>query len=224
MSSPNFKLSPEELNKMIRQELKNYHQIEEPPAAELLKLHVVRNQLETQSQPNAPFAKRLALNTVLHKAIEDTYKENKDYATLLRKRFLDRETIPDVSEFFHISQATVSRWTDKAFEVYCNKFQALEDEAKESWFNRLESRLPSQPYSRLVGVDQLRNRVLTKLTDPNGPGVVALFGIGGIGKSSLADYAARAALRSGHFQNVSWILFRPEQSDWLLVDAKIKQQ
>ena len=105
MSSSHIDLSTEALQKIIRQELKNYHHIDEPPADELLKLHVIRNQLETQSQPNAPFAKRLAVNTVLHQAIENTYKENKDYATLLRKRFLDRETIPDVSEHFHISQA-----------------------------------------------------------------------------------------------------------------------
>ncbi|MFK7800934.1 MAG: NB-ARC domain-containing protein [Anaerolineae bacterium] len=212
------------LLQVIRQELKNYHVFDEEPGAEVNSFRVLKNQLETQSQPNAPFAKRLAFNTVLHQVLDETSKENKDLATLLKKRFLDKETIPEVSEHFHISQATVSRWTDRAIEIATAKFNEIEQEANESWYNRLTARLPARNYDRLVGVDTLRDRLVTKIVDPEGPGIIALSGIGGIGKSSLADYVVRKALRSGLFHEVAWIGFRPEHEKWLLVKGQTQEQ
>ena len=224
MPTSNPNLSSSKILRVIRQELKNYHLFSEEPHQNVLELRAIKNQLETQSQPNASFAKRLALNTILHQALDKAYKESKDHATLLRKRFLDKETIPEVSDHFHISQATVSRWTDRALEIVAAKFIEIEKEANETWYNRLTARLPARHYDRLVGVDRLRDQLTDKIVNPDGPGIIALSGIGGIGKSSLADYVVRKALRSGLFQNVAWVAFRPEHEEWLLVKGAAKEQ
>lgn len=222
MRTQSFNLASEELLQVIRQELKNYHLYDEEPHPSIMSFRAIKSQLETQSQPNALFAKRLALNTVLHQTLDETHKESKDSATLLRKRFLEKETIPAVSEFFHISQATVSRWTDRAVDIATAKFIQIEEEANESWYNRLTAHLPSQRYDRMVGVDGLRDRLVTRLVDPKGPGVIALSGIGGIGKSSMADFVIRKALRSGNFQQVAWVEFRPEQIELFLTNNDVK--
>lgn len=217
-------LSTDDFLQLIRVELKNYHLFNEEPHPKIMKLRAIKNQLETQSQPNASFAKRLALNTILHQALDETYKESKDHATLLRKRFLDKETIPAAADYFHISQATVSRWTDRAMEIVVAKFLDIEKGANETWYNRLTARLPARRYDRLVGVDHLRDQLVEKIVDPNGPGVIVLSGIGGIGKSSLADYVVRKALRSGRFHKVAWVAPQSEHGEWLLVPGSIQEQ
>lgn len=224
MQIPLSGVSEKELIDLIRKELKNYHLADELPHPAMANCRAVTDQLQTQSQPNAPFAKRLALNLVLERALSETHKENKELATLLRKRYQDKETIPDVAEFFHMSQATVSRRTDDAFLKLAEKFLWIENMAWESWFNRLESRLPAKQYSRLVGIEKLEQRITEKILDPEGPGVIALVGIGGIGKSSLSDYVTRQLIRSGLFSNVGWVTFRPDEDDFLLDNNQVKAQ
>ena len=100
----------------------------------------------------------------------------------------------------------------------------IETDANESWYNRLTARLPARHYDRLGGVNKLRDQLADKIINPEGPSIIALSGIGGIGKSSLADYVVRKALRSGLFQKVAWIAFRPEHEEWLLVKGSAKEQ
>ena len=224
MQIPLSGTSDQELSNLIRKELKNYHLADELPHETLSNCRSVIDQLETQSQPNASFAKRLALNIVLEKALAETHKENKELAILLRKRYQDRETIPDVAAHFHMSQATVSRRTDNALDALAGNFRKIEGLAWESWFNRLESRLPAKLYTYLVGVKKIEDRVIEKLSDLDGPGVVALAGIGGIGKSSLADQITRKLIRTGRFSNVGWVTFRPDNEGYLLEPNLIKAQ
>ncbi|MFT7585818.1 MAG: hypothetical protein ACI9EW_002246 [Cellvibrionaceae bacterium] len=224
MSNQISNLINDDLLQIVRQELKNYHLFDEEPDQRLTSFRAIKNQLETQSQPNAPFANRLALNTILHQAINELSKESKNFAILLRKRFFDKDTIPEVSEYFHISMATASRWTDRAIETVASKLIEIENQSNESWYNRLVSRLPARKYDRLVGVDMLRDRLAAKIVDPNGPGIIALSGIGGIGKSSLADYIVRKTLRLGFFHKVAWVEFRPGHDEWLFGDDEVKKQ
>ncbi len=224
MNIPLSHTSDKDLVGLLRKELKNYHLADELPDSTLSQCRSVNDQLETQSQPNASFAKRLALNIVIQRALDETYKENKELADLLRKRYQDRETIPDVAEAFHMSQATVSRRTDNALEALAVHFRKIEEQAWESWFNRLESHLPAKRYTSLVGVEKLEAHVIDRVTADEGPGVVALVGIGGIGKSSLADLVTRKLIRAGTFGNVGWVTFRPNADGFLIAANQAKAQ
>lgn len=64
--------------------------------------------------------------------------------------------------------------------------------------------LPYQPYEYLIGRDEWVERILVALREANSPPIIALTGIGGIGKTALAYEATRRVVTDGLFNDVLW--------------------
>jgi hypothetical protein len=64
--------------------------------------------------------------------------------------------------------------------------------------------LPSKAYRRLLGRDILIAEALSALRDPTGKRIVAIDGMGGIGKTALARELATIALEHNLFDQVVW--------------------
>ncbi len=67
-----------------------------------------------------------------------------------------------------------------------------------------EALLPAPSYSHLFGVESLIQEVVEKLKTPH-PRFVVLTGIGGIGKTAVADAVARRAIHHNLFAHVIWL-------------------
>lgn len=65
--------------------------------------------------------------------------------------------------------------------------------------------LPVAPYSRMFGFRALQTEIAEQLLHPGEPLVVALSGIGGIGKTSLADAVARLVAPALAFERIIWV-------------------
>lgn len=70
--------------------------------------------------------------------------------------------------------------------------------------------LPTEGMQPLVGIKPLLNQVIAWLSDKQGPAFISLEGIGGIGKTSLAQASALTLQSSGLFEDVLWISARNE--------------
>lgn len=70
--------------------------------------------------------------------------------------------------------------------------------------------LPSRSYSNLYGVGDTIDLIYSRLADDSGAWTVCLEGVGGIGKTTVADVVARRALASGMFSRLAWESFRNE--------------
>lgn len=64
--------------------------------------------------------------------------------------------------------------------------------------------LPPKPYEQLIGRDEWVNRALNILRDPNAPPIVAITGIGGIGKTALAYEVAQRVVEDGLLKDALW--------------------
>lgn len=210
MPQPLKEIETNHLKQLLRKELRQYLSFDEPIDETLGEFRVLRDQLEVQSQPKALFARRLALNTIFKEIVDEIYKEEKELALILRRRFFEKGTIRQVASEFHLGDATVSRRQEEGLERVTAMFQAAEEEAREAWFHRQEVYLPAQPYTKLFGVDPLITSLVKMVEDPKGPPIITLFGIGGIGKSSLADATLRQGLRSGLYNRVAWLYFEQD--------------
>jgi hypothetical protein len=65
----------------------------------------------------------------------------------------------------------------------------------------------------LFGVDNVLSKLAALLLSPEPPWVVTLTGIGGIGKSSLANAAARQVIRHFQYDRIIWLSLDPQPVD-----------
>lgn len=68
-----------------------------------------------------------------------------------------------------------------------------------------EADLPSPSYSRLFGVTETVDQILTLLATPQSPYLLMIVGLGGIGKTAVADAVARQAIQQMAFAQVVWL-------------------
>lgn len=68
----------------------------------------------------------------------------------------------------------------------------------------MTSQLPGKSYRELVGRDEVLEEITTALLDPSGRWIIAIDGIGGIGKTALAREIAERCLLENMFDVVVW--------------------
>jgi hypothetical protein len=124
---------------------------------------------------------------------------------VLRARFIEGEITRRVAYQMHSSTDQVNRCQRSAVENLSRIIQSQETNLLKKRRQDLEAKLPASPYGHLFGFDSLRKEAIDQLLMPEGPGTLAIVGIGGIGKTSLADAVTRRILQKREFEQVLWI-------------------
>jgi len=70
---------------------------------------------------------------------------------------------------------------------------------------RQAASLPSRNYSELFGRETITAKIARLLTSPTTPYMVALTGLGGCGKTAVADAVVRKIIAALLYQNVLWV-------------------
>ena len=76
---------------------------------------------------------------------------------------------------------------------------------------KVRSRLEALPDQQLFGIDAARDRVAQALTQRNRPWIVAIDGLGGIGKTTLANAIVEQFLGSTRFADIGWVSAKQEE-------------
>ncbi|MBI3160405.1 MAG: hypothetical protein HYZ26_12480 [Chloroflexi bacterium] len=132
-------------------------------------------------------------------------------AKILHLRFIESQTVLAVAHQVGLSPDQVNRRQRQAIERLARIFQEQERQARASHRLRGELRLPPQTYSRLFGVDELLAEICEWLETPQEENIFIISGLGGIGKTALADAAARMVL--DEFDEVLWLRLEAGQYD-----------
>lgn len=203
MATPGV-LSLQKLKKDVHVALKNWHVIDDKSEDPLSDLLLVQN-LRRELGPQTPAVRRFSTNEVLLNALNQLGNQQPQAADILKKRFHDQQTLRNVSGQLPFSLDQIKHKQREAINQLANILYVLETEAREAYMARQESELEAKSYTQLFGVSKLTQRLLELLISDDSPWVVTLVGIGGIGKTSLANFTSRQAIRSMYYEEVVWL-------------------
>ncbi len=156
---------------------------------------------------------RRAANQVLLSALNALATSHDREATLLRMRFLEGKAMHMAANRFNASEPSLYRWQSQGLERLAALLWQRETQAREQRSAELEARLETPGYLHLFGVAKHQAALLDLLCADGPPFVISIGGIGGIGKTSLADAVLRAAIRRQPHGDVAWVSARQQRLD-----------
>lgn len=209
MSSPHS-LSRKNLQRSVHAALRAWHSPGGTPESLLDSLLIVQERRNSIGDHTNPSLLRLATSRILLEAIDNLEQHDQKGARVLRLRFPDDNTLMMVAHKLNVSEHTVSRLQREAIEQLGDILLSQEMAFREQKAQSIEAGLPPASYTRLIGLEEARSLLLGKLIHAGSPWVTAIVGIGGIGKTALADSVVRQGLREFWFDQIIWLAADPQ--------------
>ncbi len=157
---------------------------------------------------------RQATNRVLLNGLKALAIAHDRDAALLRMRFLDGLQIHIVANRLNAAEPSIYRWQSQAIDRLAVVLWQQEQQVTAARVADLEARLEPASYSQLFGVEPHQAALLDQLFAPAPACLISISGIGGIGKTSLANSVARAAIRRQPEAEVAWVSARRQRFDF----------
>ncbi len=191
-----------------------------------------------QLAPTYDGAIRRTTNELLANSFALLAREEPEYQKVLELRFLREEPGHRIANILHIAEGTVWRKQREALIRLTVLLQEQEHEARASRLARFATRLETPTYHQLIGSTVHMVRLADQINGAGPPWLIAIEGIGGIGKTALADALARHLLGGHQWQDFAWVTARqqvfngggaikpvpkPALTTEALVDALVKQ-
>lgn len=193
-----------QFRKDVHAALAGWHKSEATPRNLLDGLLMIKERRAKVSDSQAATL-RLLTNELLLEAIEALDDYDQEGARVLSLRFQDDLEIYKVAQTLNFSDDWVSRVQRRAINQLANILWEMEKRARASRAERLREKLPPSSYTHLFGVETAEAVLLPKLLAAETPWVLAIVGLGGIGKTALADHLTRKAVEDLVFEEVAWV-------------------
>ena len=190
----------------VRTALRQWHGEAAAPSP-LRYLYFFRKTLRERQQRGLS-GERGATNELLRRVIERLEESHETDAQFLQQRFLDLWPIQRLANQHNLAESTIYTMQARAIERLAETLRWMEIEASRLQKNRLTMRLDAASYITLQGVEASVNTLRGQLLNEGPPWLIAVEGIGGIGKTALADFIMRELIQQGLYDEVGWVTAR----------------
>jgi hypothetical protein len=183
----------------VRQALALWHQSDAhgSPLAQLL--------LWQLAHTNGASSVRRATNQVLLDALGVLAGDDPEAQRLLELRFLREEPAQRVAHALNVVEGTVWRKQRDAISRLTEIIQAQETQAYNDRINRFAGRLPGTTGGALFGIAEHLATLAEQVNGKSTSYLIAIEGIGGIGKTTLAGALVRQLLGNAQWHEVAWV-------------------
>jgi hypothetical protein len=142
---------------------------------------------------------------ILNRGLEVLRVTAPEAEELLRDRFEHRRNVMAVANRLNVSESSIHYRQRQAVGHLTEILMQLEEKASSDWQQRMLSRLGLPSYSQLVGIEKPRTAVTNALLNDTEYFIVAIDGLGGIGKTALADRVTRDLIQTTRFDEIAWV-------------------
>lgn len=194
-----------ELRTAIHNALRSWNRVDDGNEGLLEELLLVQAILQEEMIEATPTARRLATNRVLRDGIEALGRQSDRDSEILSRRFMDGEIISNVALQMGLSDDQIKRGQKRAITQLTHIIFEQEQRKREVVAQEIEGSLPPATYSALFGVDEAIDTLESQIIQQSLPHVLAIIGLGGIGKTSLADAVVRRVIRHFAFSEIVWL-------------------
>lgn len=158
-----------------------------------------------QVQIQAGSNTRQATNKLLLEALEILAVTHRLEADLLRQRFLDMEMMHVVANRLNMGESTAYRKQQEALQQLALVIQEKETQLKAAYQAQLEKELQLPPPVELFGVAALLDKLQKTVLSDERVWLLSIEGLGGLGKTALANALIRRPALAGRFQKLVWV-------------------
>lgn len=142
---------------------------------------------------------------VLSFGLEQLRKASPDAEELLRERFEHRRDVLTVANRLNISESTLYYRQRQAISHLTEILSQQENLASSEWRGKMETRLSIPSYESLVGIEEAEELLRNALFLEDEQFIISIDGIGGLGKTALADYLTRQTIKTTRFDEIAWV-------------------
>ncbi len=198
-----YSLLPD-LRRDIHSALTNWHKsYSESPLKDL--------RLYQEVQRNRPDSAPAVTNHILRNGLKLLAKEESGNAELLDKLFVRGMPRQQVANAYPMSLQNLDRKSRAAREALARIIREEESLARLRFQQLIEERLEAPATTKIFGIDKSLAALSDLLTAHECPWVISLEGIGGIGKTTLANTLMRRLIQRNEFDDFGWISARQDR-------------
>lgn len=161
-----------------------------------------------------------AVKTTLHTDFQTNQKELAGWSALFF-RYLSPValSVTELATAVPLSTRQFRRHVNQGIEQLTDLIRQEEQAAHMRYHHRrLQRFLPPPDYTRLFGMDDVVGDIMTRLTNEEGPRFVSIEGLGGIGKTAVAQAIAYQLAERGSWQDILWVSAKQDRftTQWQL--------
>jgi len=171
-------------------------------------LAVVAERRRQGGWPETVLGRAAALQEVLSEARKRLAETDPEGATLLEQRFWRGESVIRLAHERHVAESTLYVHQEQAIHNLARVLWAMEQAARKEVEKRrrwLARNIPAPTYTRLFGFDRIFADLRDLLTDPDGPRLISIEGLGGLGKTALVHRLAMWAAEQADVADIAWV-------------------
>lgn len=188
----------------VRRALSEWHKPDDPTAP-------LGNTLSVQRQLSAEQGNhRRAINHVLQQGIQALGEHDPDGARLLTHHYIKEQTAAQIAKQLNVVEQTVFKIQRDKIKQLATWLAHREDQIYQEKLAVIVNRLERPTYTQLFGVSEHLDRLVALLNTPTAPWLVAIEGMGGMGKTALTDALVRRLIASPQWVDFAWVTARQQ--------------
>lgn len=145
------------------------------------------------------------VRALLERIIGELERQDPEVVKAIKLRFWQGNVLQAVARDLNVSIATAKRKCDQGISQMTDMICVEEKSVRQEQVAKNLIDLPPQTYADLFGQNETLDRLEAELLADSPPWIVALIGLGGIGKTAVANEGVRRILSTFRFERVIWI-------------------